>query len=66
MKRVDENRRIWPDQILTVNRLKVGMKVNKYFKHIRSGTINTCFYADSNLTPCESGWKQTNYLIATE
>lgn len=80
---IGENRRLLPGQILTVNRLKVGMTVTKvyshikgyteqhvikeikenYFTYISEGSIQKCFYSDSNLTQYESGWNQTNYLI---
>jgi len=38
MKSVDKNRRLWPDQILTVNRLRIGMEVTKVYSHMTDYT----------------------------
>ena len=38
MKVTDKNRRLWYNQILTVNSLKVGIKVKKIYSHIEGYT----------------------------
>ena len=71
IKSVDENRRIWPDQIFSPNELKVGMTVTKVYSHIKGHTETYTVlelreryftYKDSNQNICKCFYGDSNLL----
>ena len=57
MKTVDENRRLWYNQILRVNSLKVGMRIKKIYSHIEEYTKSYIIHElkENHFTYLENG-----------